>query len=358
MRRRLAPWTHQNALRNPQIRPDAKTQVQRHVSPHAVSAAAHFAVLARLLKPNPDAYLDKLRSLVVDLTAPEKADLYDRSKVPSRLNDEERAVLRGAISDLRKEHSAVWEYEGRYGPSPRVVRQVLLSAAQSDKFKCLSPFAVIDELTGLCGRIREHTFLEREPETGDYHKFRSFVDVVEEEVLDRIEDDVRGASGMVEESRYLELLSRYITHVRYAVKGEKVASGTTGQDENPDETMMSGVEEKLGVTENILEFRRNLISRIAAWALEHPRQKVSPEIIFPEYLRRLRNAYFREHRKKVVKVAKNALTLISEEKSSLDPSEKEVAATIIERLTSEYDYCRDCMKEGLARLISKRLESE
>jgi serine protein kinase len=328
----------------------------RHVSPHAVSAAAHFAVLARLLKPNPDAYLDKLRSLVVDLTAPEKADLYDRSKVPSRLNDEERAVLRGAISDLRKEHSAVWEYEGRYGPSPRVIRQVLLRAAASEKYACLSPFAVLEELEDLCGRVREHTFLEKQMEEGGYHDFRSFVAVVEARVLDRIEDDVRGASGLVEESRYLELLNKYITHVRYAVKGEKVASETTGQDEDPDEAMMTSVEEKLGILGDRHEFRKNLISKIAAWALEHPGTKVNSEIIFPDHLRRLRNAYFKEHRKKVVRVAKNALTLISEEPGGLDKNEKEVATTMMDRLIADFGYCRECMKDGLARLIAKRFE--
>ena len=329
-----------------------------HVAPHAVSAVAHFAVLSRLLKPNPDNYSDNVKALVSGITAPEKAELYNRGKAPARLGDDDQKALLNLIGDFRKEHSAGWHYEGRYGPSPRVVRQVLLSASQSDKFNCLSPFAVIEELIELCGRVREHTFLEREWEEGDYHKFRSFVDVVEQRVLDRIEDDVRGASGMVEESRYLELLNKYITHVRYLVKGEKVSSETTGQDEDPDETMMSGVEEKLGITGDALEFRRNLISRIAAWALEHPGQKVSSEIIFPEYLRRLRDAYFKEHRKKVVKVAKNTLTLISEETSGLDQSELEVARTIIERLTSDYGYCRDCMKDGLARLISKRFESE
>ena len=334
-------------------------KVERHVAPHAVSAAAHFAVLSRLLKPNPEAYTDKLRTLVADLTASEKAELYDHGKVPARLRDDDRALLRGAIRDLRKEHAAVWDYEGRFGPSPRVVRQVLLKAAASDKHACLSPFAVLDELTDLCGRVREHTFLEKELEEGGYHDFRSFVAIAEERVLDRIEDDVRGASGLVEESRYLELLNKYITHVRYFVKGEKVVSETTGQDEDPDEAMMSGVEEKLGATGDRMDFRKNLISKIAAWALEHPGKKVSSEIIFPDHLRRLRDAYFKEHRKKVVKVAKNALTLISEETGGgLDKSEKEVAATVMERLTAEYGYCRECMKYGLARLISKRFESE
>ena len=333
-------------------------KLDRHVAPHAVSAAAHFAVLSRLLKPHAGAFEGRLKELVTDLTVSEKADLYDRGRVPSRLGDDDRVVLRGGIRSLREEHAAVWEYEGRYGPSPRVVRQVLLSSAASLKHECLSPFAVVDELEDLCGRVREHTFLERESEAGGYHDFRAFVGIVEARVLDRIEDDVRAASGLVEESRYLELLGKYITHVRYMVKGEKVVSEATKEDVEPDEAMMSSVEEKLGVTGEKMEFRKNLIAKIAAWALENPGKKVSADTIFPDHLRRLRNAYFKEHRKKVGKVAKNALTLISEEDGRLDKVEREVADTMMNRLMTEFGYCRSCMKVGLARLIAKRFEVE
>jgi serine protein kinase len=162
----------------------------------------------------------------------------------------------------------------------------------------------------------------------------------------------------VEESRYLELLSRYVSHVRYAVKGEKVHSETTGQDEDPDEAMMQSVEQKIGVSGDNAEFRKALISRIAAWALENPRQKVNVERIFPEYLRRIRDAYFQEHRKKVVKVAKNALTLLSDGADSLDAPLREAAEQMMKALKEQFGYCDDCMKDGLARLISMRFDSE
>lgn len=332
--------------------------VGRHVAPHAVSVATHFAVLSRLFKPNPDAYSDELKPVVDALTAEQKADLYDRGEMPEHLTEPLRSALHEALTDMRKEHSMSWTYEGRFGPSPRVVRQVLLKAAQSERFACLSPFAVLNALDDLCDKVREHPFLEKETEPGGYHDFRAFVDIAESRLFDEIEEDLRNASGLVEESRYTDLLGKYISHVRYSVKGEKVVSETTGQDEDPDENMMRNVEERLGITQDAVEFRKNVISRIAAWAIEHPKQQISPEIVFPEYLRKIRNAYFQEHRKKVVKVAKNALNLLSEQVDGLDKAERKAAEQMVERLTRDYGYCTKCTVDALARLISNRFNSE
>lgn len=330
----------------------------RHVSPHAVSTATHFAVLTRLLKPNPEYYPDGLRSIVTELTAAQKAVLYDQGELPEHLNEDQRTALLDALKDMRKEHSMSWTYEGRFGASPRVIRQVLLKASQSVKFECLSPFAVLNELDELCDKVREHPFLEKEAEVGGYHDFRLFVETAADRVYDKIEADIRDASGLVEESQYQQLLTKYISHVRYAVKGEKVVSETTGQDEDPDEKMMKRVEDSLGVTEDAGDFRNNLISRVAAWAIEHPRQKISGEIIFPEHLRRIRNAYFQDHRKKVVKIAKNALNLLSGEVDGLDKTDRDAAEHMVDRLIQDRGYCKKCMSDALARLIANRFNPE
>ncbi len=332
-------------------------KVGRHVAPHAVSVAAHWAVLSRLLKPMKENYPEPVRPVIEKLNAAQKADLYDRGTLPEGMSEEDGANLQEVIPVMRTENSASWNYEGRYGPSPRLIRQVLLTASLSE-VACLSPFTVLEELDDLCGKVREHPFLEREVEEGGYHDFRAFVGHVEERVLEAIERDVRTASGLVEESRYRDLLSRYVSQVRYVVGGEKVRSETTGQDEDPDETMMQSVEQKIGMSGDAEEFRKTLISRIAAWALENPGEKVDVEKIFPEYLRRIRDAYFQEHRKKVVKVAKNALTLLSDGTQSPDPPVREAAEQMMAALKEQFGYCDHCMKDGLARLISKRFNPE
>jgi predicted Ser/Thr protein kinase len=329
--------------------------VQRHVAPFAVDAAAHWAVLTRLHKPKPEAYPESLRLTIQRLTALEKSDLYENGAVPEEISDEEAAELITGIKDLRNEDSASWQYEGRYGASPRLVRQVLLAASLSEDFACLSPFAVIDEIRALTGRKREHPFLDRESEPGGYHDHDGFITEVESRILDQIESQVRSASGLVEEHRHEELLSRYINHVSQAVKGEKVLDETTGEYKDPDESLMQRVEESIkDPSEEADEFRRGLISRIAAWAIEHPKQQLLVGAVLPGHLRRLRDAYFDDHRAKVAEVAGYSLAVVSEDDDQLDRESRTAGASLLERLESEHGYCRICARDGLARLLSQR----
>jgi serine protein kinase len=331
--------------------------IDRHVAPHAVRAAAHWAVLTRLHKPNHEDYSDELRAIIKKLTVGEKGDLYDDSTVPESLDNEEAAALREAIVFMRSEDAATWLYEGRYGASPRLVRQVLLKASLSDKYACLSPFAVIEDLEELSGQVREHPFLEREAEEGGYHDIKEFTACVEKRVLDSLEADIRSASGLVEESRYLELMEKYVSHVSHAVKGEKLLSETTGNYENPDESMMDSVEEKLGITENPKEFRKGFINRIAAWAIENRKKKVVIAEVFPEYLRRIKEAYFEEHRQKVAKIARYALEILTDaDTTHLEADKIQAGQHVIDNLVSHYGYCRECARVGLAQLFFKRYD--
>ena len=63
-----------------------------------------------------------------------------------------RAAARAAwpaIEKIARESDSYPNYEGRTGASPREMKLVLMNAAQSPKYKCLSPFAVFDELEEL-----------------------------------------------------------------------------------------------------------------------------------------------------------------------------------------------------------------
>ncbi|MCP4605462.1 MAG: serine protein kinase PrkA [Proteobacteria bacterium] len=333
--------------------------VDRHVAPHTVNAAAFWAVLSRLHKPNSAAYSEELKPIVTKLIAVEKADLYENGTIPDRLSSDEAALLHESIADMRIEDATSWSYEGRYGASPRLIRQVLLKASLSQKYACLSPFAVLEDLDELCDQAREHPFLEREVEDGGYHDFKAFVGFAEERVLDAIEADVRSSSGLVEESRYLELMNKYIKHVSHVVKNEKVLSETTGDYEDPDESMMKSVEEKLGNTGSAEDFRKEFINRIAAWAIENPGQKLEVTEVFPKYLRRLKDAYFEAHRQNVAKIARYALEILTDEERGkrLDEEERQAGENMIEKLLKDYGYCRKCAKDGVARLFSQRFDA-
>ncbi|HUT76548.1 MAG TPA: hypothetical protein VM285_02620 [Polyangia bacterium] len=335
-------------------------QVDRHVAPHAVEAAAHFAVLSRLHKPDPARYPERLQPVIAAIGAMQKCDLYEDGTLPPGLGDELEAALSAAIRDLRVEDAGTWQYEGRFGASPRLIRQILLSAAISEEHACLSPFAVIAELEALCIRVREHPFLDRQPEPGGYHDFRGFVGAVEERILDGIEREVRVASGLIDEQRHEQLLEKYLTHVKHAIKGEKVENPATGQAEDPDRQMMESVEDDLGVDPGERGgFRDGVFSRIAAWAIEHPRERPRVGQVLAAHLRRLEDAYYAKHRQRLARLARAAIEVLDgDERPATAAAEREAAKHLLERLTADAGYCRSCARDALVGLVVRRFADE
>lgn len=329
--------------------------IDTHVAPHAVEAAAHWSVLTRLHKPNPENFSGGVAPLVKSMTAAQKCEFYDLGQVPDGLSDEDAALLLDAIDEITGEDASRWQYEGRYGASPRLIRQILLDASLSDDYACLSPFAVIEELTELCGRVREHPFLELGKEDGGYRDYRDFVRVVEDRVLDQLESEIRDASGLVEEHRHEELLEKYVSNVSQQLKGEKIFNEATKKDEEPDESLMSAVEENLGVDrEESDEYRRGIMNRIAAWAIDHPGQKMLVAAVLPGQLRKLKEAYFEKNREKVAQVARDAMSILEEKDGKLSEAARKTSQSLLENLKSVHGYCDSCATDGIARLLARR----
>ncbi len=89
------------------------------------------------------------------------------------------------------------------------------------------------------------------------------------------------------------------------MKGEKLRNPRTGEAENPDERMMREVEGLLAVRAKTEDHRRGLISTIAAWAIDHPGQKIVNAVVFPQQMKRLRETVFTERRKGVAPRARS-----------------------------------------------------
>jgi predicted Ser/Thr protein kinase len=265
--------------------------VTRHVAPHATRLAAQFAVLTRMRQPEAKRYPDALAPLVSSLTAAEKMELFATGTAPERLDPESQKVLRAGIKQIYHESDSSVDFEGRIGVSPREVRTLLLDAAQSVDYSCLSPFAVLVELDELCKRTAEYEWLKEKQLAGGYHDHRQFREIVRHRLLDSLEEEMRTASGLVDETRYAELFDRYISHVGVWVKGEKIRNAHTGEFEAADERMMREVEGLLGVRAKHEDHRRGLISTIAAWAIDHPGAKIVNSVVFPQQMRKLRTWY-------------------------------------------------------------------
>jgi predicted Ser/Thr protein kinase len=329
-------------------------QVRRHVAPHSTEIAATFAVFTRMRKPNPERYTRAIGAIVSTLTAVEKADLYALAKAPERLDADSQKMLRAAIKDVWTESDAYPIYEGRVGASPREMRVALLDAAQAPAFKCLSPLAVLDEIDALCMRKNEFDWLQQDAIAGGYHDVKSFRDTLFARLLSTSEYEVYVASGLVQEQQYAELFDRYVQHVSVWVKKERLYNRVTQRYEEPDEKIMAEVERLLEVKGDAQDWRRQLISAIAAWALDHPGQKVDPAVVFPQHLKRMREAIFAERRKSVAALARDIVLLVREEGVGLNAQRREEAQATIDRLIARFAYCRECAADAASLLIRKR----
>ena len=330
---------------------------EKHVAPHTAFVTAFWAVLTRMRKPLPDKYDKSLAEIVARLGPLEKADLYARRVAPVAFTAEQSRDLLANLDKIWGESDTYPNYEGRTGASPRELKFVLLSASQNPRYPCLSPLAVLDELDELVKNVSVYEFLKQEPLSGGFHENRRFVQTARDRYLDRVDDEVRSSMGLVDESRYSELLSRYITHVSHWVKKEKLRNPTTGRLEDPDLEMMTEVEKTLGVEARRDDFRNEAIARIGAWSIEHPGRKIDYAEVFPRHVRVLRESYFDQRKKQVGKRLDHVLSTLVEGHSASTPldgqAEAESRATI-ENLKQRFGYCDKCCKEALGSLFRHR----
>jgi len=332
-------------------------QIRRHVAPHATEMAASFAVFTRMRKPNSERYARPIGAIVSTLGAVEKADLYSLAKAPERLDSDSQKLLRSAIKEIWSESEGYPIYEGRIGASPRELRVALLDAAQSTAYRCLSPLAVLEEIDALCQRRNEFDWLQQDAIVGGYHDVKVFHDTLFSRLIAASEYELYVASGFVQESQYADLFERYVQHVSAWVKKERLYSRVTQRHEEPDEKMMAEVERLLDVKgSDPLDWRRQLISGIAAWALDHQGQKLDTAAVFPQHIKRMREAIFAGRRKSVASLARDILLLVREEGVGVEPQRRQDAQEAIDRLVSRFGYCPNCAADAASLLLRKRFQ--
>jgi serine protein kinase len=332
----------------------AHVESGKHVAPHVAWVTALWAVLTRMRKPLAEKYGKTLSDIVVKLGPLDKALLYADGMAPEGISSEQQRDLLAGTEKIARESDNYPNYEGRTGASPREMKLMLMNAAQSPRYGCLSPFAVFDEIEELVRGVTVYEFLKQEPLPGGYHENRKFIFQVRDRLIDRIDDEVRTSMGLVDERRYIDRFERYVEHVSFWVKKEKVRNAITGRDEDPDEEMMTDVERILQASGRRDEFRREVISRIGAWSIDHPRQKPEYEKIFPRPIAELREAFFEERKKQVRKINEDLLVFLTDGPAHMQPEGAAAASATLETMKSRFGYCDSCAKDAVLALIRKR----
>jgi serine protein kinase len=353
----LLDYREEQKIYDAHIRSFAGGDGQRHVAPHVSWVTALWAVLTRMKKPMPEKYPKGLAELVARIGPLDKALLYATQMPNEGFSPEQLKELQAGVERIARESDSYPNYEGRMGASPREMKLLLMNAAQSPKFKCLSPFAVFEELEELVRAVSIYEFLKQEPLSGGYHENRKFIFQVRDRLIDRIDDEVRTSMGLVEERRYIEQFERYVTHVSHWVKREKVRNPVTGADEDPDEELMGEVERMLDVGSGEArrdEFRREVIAKIGAWSIDHPGRKPDYEQIFPRPIAHLREAFFADRRKQIRKINEDLLVYLVDGPARMDAEAAVTARNTIDTLKGRFGYCDHCAKDAILALVRKR----
>ncbi|MEL6339545.1 MAG: serine protein kinase PrkA [Myxococcota bacterium] len=351
----LLRYSDERAIYEPQVTPRI---VGKHIAPHAVSVAAHWAVLTRMRKNDPALYPEDIRAVVDSLTPMEKLRLYDRGEVPERLASTEARELRQSVRDLFQESLGYPNYEGRFGASAREIRTALLNAAHQSDYGYLSPLAVLEELGGILRAKGVYEFLQQEV-VGSYHDHRAFLGQTEALYLSWVDDEVRESMGLAPEESYEQLFSRYVKHVSHFVKRERIYDPVSGDTYEPDARFMEEIESVLmGDGESGPDFRNAVIGAIGAKALENPDEKPDYRVIFKSYIQKLRDDFFEKRRKVVEKNIENFLTFTAEDVTDaervLDPKDAAKAKAMLVRLEQRYGYRRDSARDTVAYLLKNK----
>ncbi|NVB85315.1 MAG: serine protein kinase PrkA [Kofleriaceae bacterium] len=326
----------------------------RHVAPHTAYVAALWAVLSRMRKPQIERFPSTLAEVIGRLTPLDKVELYTTGQVPEDLSPDRARELASHVKDLFHESDTYPIYEGRVGASPREMQTVLLAAAGSTRYDYVSPLVVLDEIVELCKQASLYEFLRQDVQPGGYHDHKKLADVTKSKLFDRIDDEVRVAVGLVEESEYSRVFERYVTHVMHAIKKEKVRNPATSRMEDPDEGMMREVERTLEISGRADDFRQSLIAKIGAWSLDHRGQKPVLTEIFSDLLRKLREAYYERHKKTIAKGISELVMLLSGNEGHLASEARTRADAALATLITRFGYTRESARDLVGALASMR----
>jgi predicted Ser/Thr protein kinase len=269
------------------------------------------------------------------------------------LDREAQKLVAGSVKLLHAESDAYPIYEGRVGASPREIRGVLLDAAQSNLYKCLSPLAVMDEIEALCQRKAEFDWLQQDIVAGGYHDVKEFRAATFDRLLEVWEQELYTASGFIDEGRYAELFERYVQHVNVWTRKERIRNRLTGEYEDPDEKLMQEVERLLDVKSDVDTMRRQIISGFAAWSLDHPGVKADAATVFPDHLRRIREAVLAERKPAIARLTRDLVSLVRESGAGLDAQRRKDAEQALGRLKL-LGYCQNCVGDAASTLLRRR----
>lgn len=332
---------------------------QAHFEPHALEALCLWSVMTRLRSPIGKNYEDdKLGKIAEALNPLDKCLFYAKTEVPDYFDSEAKQLIKQHHEDIVSEYENDLMYEGKFGISPREIKQIIYDLAYNHK--TVSFVEVLEYLSELNEKKAEYDFLNISSQ-GDYHNCYRFIDLIQSYNLDILDSEVRDSLGLVDERSYEDYVSRYIININALLKGEKIKNPVTGKFEIGDMFFVKEFENNIILNEDPEKFRSGLIARLGAFALDNPGKPIVYSEVFDDLVHLLQESFRKEQKKIIDKVGKNLVVYLAELKNqstgAIGKEVRDQINSIVTTMGKKHGYSHDGAINALQYLIKMRYDT-
>jgi serine protein kinase len=342
-----------------------KEQIMRlkeetYFEPHSLEALCLWSVMTRMRAPVGKNYRDEKLGKIAEVLSPlEKCLFYSDKVTPDALDSESRQVLKMGIDEIMNEYENDTMYEGKFGISPREVKQIIYDLAYENK--SVSFVEVLDYISGLIDKKAEYDFLNISHQR-EYHNPRKFVELIEAHCLEKLDSEVREALGLVDDRSYEDYISKYILGINALIKGEKVKNTVTGKFEAPDSYFIKEFESNVHMNEAADKFRSNLIARLGAYALDNPGKPIVYSEVFEDLVHLLQESYRKEQKKVIDKIGSHLMLYLAEKRDkvsqNISKDIRDLITDMIQSLQKKYHYSESGAITSLQYLLKMRYDAQ
>jgi len=322
-----------------------------HFERHALEVISLWSVMTRLRKPTSQELKDKkLAELINKLSSLEKALFIADKTPPEYLSSKEKQLLISAHKEVCEEYETDVMYEGKFGISPREIKQVIYDLGSDNKV--VTYIEVIQYLRELSEKKSEFDFLNIAPQDS-YHNSLVFLNALEEHILSVFDSELRKSLGLVDERSYESYIEKYVHQVKAYIKKEKVRNSVTNKYEECDMYFVQEFEKNISIKESVDDFRSHIISRLGAYTIDHPGKELVMSDIYPSIVKSLKES-FRKEQKIVIKKIEESLVYYDADNESISQADKVQIDAILENLNNEFGYTKEGAIRSLKHLLQKK----
>ncbi len=324
--------------------------------PHALSTLCLFAVMTRLRPSQPKNYKSKKLSDVMTKINPlEKALILAKKDYPSNITVESKQLIDSHYKEIINEFENDNLYEGKFGLSPREIKKVIYKLAR--KYKNITFIEVIDYLDKKILNNESYDFNSIPPRE-DYHNTARFIDLIKEYQLNIFDKELRDSLGMIDDRSYEDYISKYINNINAYIKGEKIKNNITGKFEEYNQFFIKEFENNIELKENSDNFRSHLLSKLGAYSLDNPGQKIVYTQVLSDITKKLKEAFHNEQKKVIENIYENLIHYEKEKDhkdlKSLNNDIKKQIDTTLDNLKNQYGYGQSGAISLLKYLMKQR----